>query len=90
MGPDEEDSLFTRRGTPAGTAQVKGWVREAFSLSPEASVLVGEIRCSKPGCPPRETVIAMLVPGSPPIEHKLLKPIAEICRDDVQQFVARG
>jgi len=39
---------------------VKGWVRAALLLDVDATVLVSELACTEPGCPPVETVIAVL------------------------------
>lgn len=75
-----------RRGDRAGIARVRGWVREDFELQPETSLLVTELECGKPGCPPHETVIALLEPGRPPEEHKLRKAVAQITHDDVTRL----
>lgn len=37
---------------------IEGWTRVRFALAPEDAVLVTEITCRLPGCPPLETVIA--------------------------------
>ena len=52
-----------RRPDPRAVADVKRWAAEVFRLPESASVLVTELRCGEPGCPPLETVIAILSPG---------------------------
>lgn len=49
--------LFAPRpsiGARSNTANVKRWVRELFIVSDDATVMVTELRCSEPGCPPLE------------------------------------
>ena len=43
----------------AHTRQVKQWVRELLVDGDAVTVMVGELECAEPGCPPRETVIAL-------------------------------
>jgi len=70
----------------AQVAKVKEWVRERFQLSEDAVVMVTELRCSEPGCPPLETVIAILSPGSTR-QHKMHHGVAEITREDILAIV---
>jgi hypothetical protein len=54
---------------PTGGPQVrdvKRWVRQAAGAPEEATIMVSELSCSEPGCPPYEVVTAVLVPGEPP------------------------
>jgi hypothetical protein len=39
-------------------ARVREWTRERFKLAGTDAILVTEIACGLPGCPPRETVVA--------------------------------
>ena len=41
----------------AALDRVREWVRARFSLG-EGAILVAEVSCAVPGCPPIETVIA--------------------------------
>lgn len=63
-------------------ARVRGWTRERFALSEEVAVLVAEVACAVPGCPPLETVIAF---WSDERRHhcKIFKPVGEVVRDDL-------
>jgi hypothetical protein len=68
---------------PARIAQVKSWVREQLRLDEEAVVMVTELRCSEPGCPPLETVIAVLDGPGQRRQQKLHKGVAEITVEDI-------
>jgi hypothetical protein len=64
-------------------AMIKRWVAARFELDDQVPVMVTELRCTEEGCPPLETVIAILdVPGQPR-QHKLHKAMAEIIVDDI-------
>jgi hypothetical protein len=82
--------LFAARrptGTSSNSVNVKRWVRELFALADEVTVMVTELRCSEPGCPPLETVIAILTENGNR-QHKLHKSIEEVAEDDVRSLVA--
>lgn len=67
----------------AQIARIKDWVREKFALGESAFVMVTELRCSEPGCPPLETIIAILdAPGSKR-QYKLHKAAGEVDIDDI-------
>jgi hypothetical protein len=76
------------RPDPAQLAAIKVWVAETLALSDDVTVMVTELRCSEPGCPPVETVIALLRPGMPPEQRKLDKAIAELTADDIRSLYA--
>jgi hypothetical protein len=67
---------------PARTQEIKKWVRDVFQLSEDRTVMVTELQCSEPGCPPVETVIAIIAENSK-TQHKLHKSLAEVTRGDV-------
>lgn len=55
--------MFRGRTTSDATArkrEIKTWVTEALALPEDATVMVTELACKEPGCPPIETVIAVL------------------------------
>ncbi len=62
----------------------KQWVRETFELSDDVSVMVTELQCSEPGCPPLETVIAIM--GAEKKQHKLHKLLAEVTQADIAEL----
>ncbi|HEY7063457.1 MAG TPA: hypothetical protein VII06_18405 [Chloroflexota bacterium] len=83
------DLFGTRsRPGPARIEQVRAWVIEAPGLATDTPVLVTELRCTEPGCPPLETVIAILDRPGAPRQHKLYKPLTEITQADVRGLAA--
>ena len=75
---------------PGQTTQIKAWVTDAFGLADTATVLVTELRCTEPGCPPLETVIALLSADGPATQYKLHKAVAEVTEADVAALAAGG
>ena len=63
--------------------RVKQWTRERFTLPAEAAILVAEIACAVPGCPPLETVVAFWTADATRHHFKLFKPVEEIVNDDL-------
>ncbi|SBW22555.1 hypothetical protein [Protofrankia symbiont of Coriaria ruscifolia] len=45
---------------PAVAERLRGWIRDALGLDGEVTVLVTQLACTEPGCPPVETVLAAL------------------------------
>ena len=78
------------RPDPARVAAIKGWVAQAFGLPEDAAVTVMELRCAEPGCPPLETVIALLGRPGQPRQYKLPKGLAEVTFDDVARLNPPG
>lgn len=60
---------------------MREWVRSRFRIG-DAAILVAEVECMVPGCPPIETVIAFWSEGR---RHhfKVFKPVAEVVEDDL-------
>jgi nitrate reductase delta subunit len=63
--------------------QVRDWTRERFGLSEDAAILVSEVACVVPGCPPLETVVAFWTEEETRHQFKLFKPVAEVVLDDL-------
>jgi hypothetical protein len=71
-------------GAGGATArQIKEWVRELLAPGDEVTILVSELTCSEPGCPPVETVIALFRGREEPVKYTIHRPSAEVTRDDV-------
>ncbi|NDJ34100.1 MAG: hypothetical protein GYB64_05495 [Chloroflexi bacterium] len=68
---------------PQQIAAIKQWVGATFGLDDQTTILVTELRCSEPGCPPLETVIALLQANSPAQQYKLSKAIPDITAADI-------
>ncbi len=84
------DFLAMRRGTSVGTtSRIKEWVRREFGLDASVPLLVSELTCSKPGCPPLETSIAILESDREPEEFKVHKALADVTLADVAEMAER-
>lgn len=69
-----------RRSAPS--AIVKTWVRRHCNLGDHVTVLVAQLACVEPGCPPTETVISILDSKSTTSVH-LPKALSEVTERDV-------
>jgi hypothetical protein len=80
------EGLFsTRPGRVAGrTTEIKARAAEALGLTDDVAVMVTELRCTEPGCPPLETVVAVLSGTLPTRQYKIHKPLADVTREDVR------
>jgi hypothetical protein len=65
-------------------ACIKAWVRAHWDLPEETTVMVTELECREPGCPPIETVIAVLEGPGKTRQYKIHKTAAEVIRQDVE------
>jgi hypothetical protein len=66
-----------------GLRRVKAWTRERFGLDDDVAILVTEIACAVPGCPPLETVVAFWTGEERRHHFKIFKPVAEVVEDDL-------
>jgi len=66
----------------AALAPVRNWTRERFKLARDETIMVSEIACSVPGCPPVETHVVYLTQAG---RHhfKVFKPLAQVAADDL-------
>jgi nitrate reductase delta subunit len=62
--------------------RVRKWTRERFDLGEDTAILVAEVACTVPGCPPLETVIAFWS-NERRHHHKVFKPVADVIEDDL-------
>jgi nitrate reductase delta subunit len=72
----------------AALDRVREWVRERFGLG-DAAILVAEVACTVPGCPPVETVIAFWS-GERRHHFKVFKPVAAVIADDLPPSWYKG
>lgn len=85
-GDSERAMLGSLKKGPEHTQaldRVKEWTRERFTLLPEAAILVSELACAVPGCPPLETVVAFWTADEKRHHFKLFKPVVEVVNDDL-------
>jgi hypothetical protein len=66
----------------AALGRLREWTRARFSLCEETSILVAQVACRLPGCPPLETVINFWV-GDTRHHFKVFKPVAAVEADDL-------
>jgi hypothetical protein len=61
--------------------RVREWTRERFALPADVAILVSEIACGLPGCPPLETVVVFWIDET---RHhfKFFKPVGDVVLDD--------
>ena len=64
---------------------IKEALRAALTLPDGATVMVTELACLEEGCASIETVVALLRPDAPPLQHKLHKPTDAIDAEDLAQ-----
>jgi len=64
-------------------ARVREWTRERFRLAETATILVTEIACGLPGCPPLETVVAFWTEDARRHQFKVFKPVRDVTSDDL-------
>jgi hypothetical protein len=62
--------------------RVRQWTQARFALAADQTVMVSEVTCAVPGCPPIETHIVF---WSALGRHhfKVFKPLAEVAEDDL-------
>jgi hypothetical protein len=75
-------SLKDRPGHGAVVERVGDWTRARFALADGETIMVSEISCAVPGCPPIETHIVFWTAAG---RHhfKVFKPLAEVGEDDL-------
>ena len=69
--------------------QVKAWAQEFLPISDDSTVSVMELECREPGCPPLETVIAVMEAGKQTLQWKQHKAIPDVSREDLMQLAAK-
>lgn len=64
------------------TDRVRDWTRARFALGADETVMVSEIACAVPGCPPVETHVVFWTRAG---RHhfKVFKPLGEVMEDDL-------
>ncbi len=66
----------------AALTRLRGWTKARFALVDEETVMVSELACSVPGCPPIETHIVFWTAAG---RHhfKIFKPLVQVGEDDL-------
>jgi nitrate reductase delta subunit len=66
----------------AAVASVRGWTKARFTLTDDETLMVSELACRVPGCPPIETHVVFWTAAG---RHhfKIFKPLAQVSDDDL-------
>jgi hypothetical protein len=66
----------------AALDRLQNWTRARFKLADDETVLVSQIACGVPGCPPIETHVVFWTDAG---RHhfKIFKPLAQVSEDDL-------
>jgi hypothetical protein len=67
----------------AALERIRQWTRARFKLPEDAAILVSQVTCALPGCPPLETVVAFWTEGDKRHHFKVFKPVANVTEDDL-------
>ncbi len=78
-------STSPRRPNRERVRHIKEALRAALSLPDGTTVTVTELACLEEGCPPIETVIGLLRPDAPALQHKLHKTTDAVDAADLVQ-----
>ena len=62
---------------------IETWTRARFKLAPEEVVMVTELACALPGCPPLVTVVAFWTTDQTRHHFKIFKRAVEVKNDDL-------
>lgn len=79
---DDTERDLAHRGAQV-YERIREWTRARFGLDEDAAILIAELKCSVPGCPPLETALAFWTADDTRYQFKLLKPIAEVVPSDI-------
>jgi len=78
------DIFGKRRSDREALARVKTWALELLEAGPDDSIVVNEISCDDPDCPPHETVLLIARMGQPTVQLKVPKPADQVLLVDLQ------
>ena len=80
FGRNDEVSIFTLE-------QIRYWMRQNFGFPKDVPIVVKEVPCVKPGCPPIETAIIAILRNEPPRSFKIQQPINQVTFDHVYDLI---
>ena len=67
--------------------KIREFVRE-ITLDAETNIVVTELACLEPGCPPIETAIVIM--GKKPVTYKIEKEMKDVNLEDVRRVLSSG
>ncbi len=66
----------------AALDRLRDWTRKRFRLAADETIMVSEVSCTVPGCPPLETLVVFWT-AQGRHHFKVFKPLAEVVEDDL-------
>jgi len=63
--------------------RIKKLLSESLDLPETSTITVNQLSCHEEGCPPVETVVALLRPGLTALQHKIHKPVDQLQVNDL-------
>lgn len=69
---------------------IKSWVSNQLHLGEDVGLLVTELQCTEPGCPPVETVIALLRSNGEKTQFKIHCALLEMTQADVVKVLGHN
>ena len=69
--------------------RIKHVLTEVLQLPEEAMITVSQLACMEEDCAPLETVIGLLRPGLPQLQHKVHKAVEDIVPKDLVSVCAK-
>lgn len=81
------DSSPSTKISPEQLKQLKAWTAQILALDESVPVSISQLTCTEPGCPPLETVIAIMT--QPPQTYKIHQPAVDIGEDDLVKALAK-
>ena len=82
-----EDNARQAEAMASVQGRVREWIRARFGLGPDSAVLVAELKCAIPGCPPLETALAFWTADGVRHQFKLLKPVIDVSERDIAWLI---
>ncbi|HUC48910.1 MAG TPA: hypothetical protein VMA30_05940 [Xanthobacteraceae bacterium] len=74
---------FSKRGGDSeASGRLRDWTRARFALADDETVMVSEMACGVPGCPPVETHLVFWTARGRH-HYKIFKPLADVVEDDL-------
>ena len=75
--------FIRKSGSDSGASErLRDWTRTRFALTDDETVMVSEVACAVPGCPPIETHLVFWTARG---RHhfKIFKPLADVTESDL-------
>ena len=81
------DSSPSTKISPEHLKQLKTWTYEILSMETSVPISISQLTCTEPGCPPLETVIAIMT--QPPHTYKVHQAAVDISQDGLVQALTK-